>query len=94
MEDLICLLATVRTLKKEKQNKTKTKNKTKKKKKPEIVFNKSKRIIVAFQKAFSWETNLWVTLSDFTIKKTQNWEGKSVLNWKSTKLKRHLLCCR
>ena len=25
-------------------------------------------------KAFSWETDLWVTLGDFTVK-TQNWEG-------------------
>ena len=29
-------------------------------------------------KAFSWETDLWVTLGDFTVK-TQK-EGKSVFN--------------
>ena len=35
-----------------------------------------------FLKAFSRETDLLVTLGDFTVK-TQNWEGKTVLNWKS-----------
>ena len=30
-------------------------------------------------KAFSWETDIWATLGDFTEKKNpQNWEGKSV----------------
>ena len=37
-----------------------------------------------FLKVFSWETDLWVTLGDFVVK-TQNWEGKSVFNWKSIK---------
>ena len=58
--------------------------------KPEIVFH-SKIIILAFSfvkkrrrvfallKASSWESNLWVTLSDFALK-TQNCEGKSVFN--------------
>ena len=32
-----------------------------------------------FLKAFSWETDLWVTLGDFMVK-TQNWEGKSAFN--------------
>ena len=31
-----------------------------------------------FLKAFSWETDLLVTLGDFTGKKTQNQKGKSV----------------
>ena len=35
-----------------------------------------------FLKAFSWETDLLVTLGDFTVK-MQNWEGESVFNWKS-----------
>ena len=43
--------------------------------------NKSRR---SFLKAFSWETDLWVTLGDFTVK-TQTWEGKYVFNWKSIK---------
>ena len=30
----------------------------------------------------SWETDLWVTLGDFTLKTEQNWEGKYVFNWK------------
>ena len=38
-----------------------------------------------FLEAFSWETDLWVKLGDFAVKKTQNWEEKSVFNWKSTK---------
>ena len=40
--------------------------------------------LLLFLKAFSWETDLWVKLGDFKVK-TQNWEGKSVFNWKSTK---------
>ena len=43
-----------------------------------------------FLKAFSWETDLWVTLGDFTVK-NENWEGKSVFKWKSIKLKRTVL---
>ena len=55
------------------------------KKKTKIVFNYSKRIIWAYSfekkkgdrfllilKAFSWETDLWVTLGDFTVKKPRN----------------------
>ena len=57
-----------------------------------ILLQKSDRFLL-FLKAFSWDTDLWVTLSDFTVK-TQNWEGKSVFNWKSIKLKRNVLCCR
>ena len=34
-----------------------------------------------FFTAFSWETDLWVTLGDFTVK-TQICEGESVSNWK------------
>ena len=47
-----------------------------------------------FSQAFCWETDLWVTLGDFTVKKTQNWEGNSVFNWKSIELKRNLLYFR
>ena len=74
--------------------------------KPEIAFNSSKGIIWAFivlllktalcfalVMAFSWETDLWVTLDDFTVK-TQIWEGKSVFNWKSIKQKRNVMCSR
>ena len=44
----------------------------------------------SFQKVFSWETDVWVTLGDVTVKKKKkkkkkNWEGKSVVNWKSIK---------
>ena len=47
-----------------------------------------------FLKAFSWETDLGVTLGDFTVKKLKIFEGKSVFNWKSITFKRNLLCCR
>ena len=53
-----------------------------------IVLRKKKKKkgdgFLLFLKAFSWETDLWVSLGDFTVK-TQNWEGKSVVNWKSIK---------
>ena len=66
-------------------------------KKPEIVFNKSKRIIWAysfmkrgdgfllFLKAFSWETDLWVTLGDFAVKQRKIRKGNLYLteNWLS-----------
>ena len=45
-------------------------------------------------KAFSWETDLSVTLGDFTVKKRKIRKGKSVFNWKSIKLERNVLCCR
>ena len=52
---------------------------------PIVLRNKKKGDrLLFFLKAFSWETDLWVTLGDFTGK-TQNWERKSVFNWKSTK---------
>ena len=68
--------------------------------KPEIVFDRVKELFehivlqkkkpgdrfLPFLKAFSWETDLRVTLGDFTIK-MENWEGTSVFNWKSIKLK-------
>ena len=45
-------------------------------------FAKKGNEFLIFLKAFSLETDLWVTLGDFTVK-TQNWEGKSSFNWKS-----------
>ena len=44
-----------------------------------IVLQEKKRRFLLFLKAFPWETDLWVTLGDFTVR-TQNWEGKSVFN--------------
>ena len=39
-----------------------------------------------FLKAFSWETeSLSKTIGDFTVKNPQNWDGKSVFNWKLIK---------
>ena len=49
-----------------------------------IVLRKKCRRVLLFSKTFSWEIDFWVTLDDFTVK-TQNWEGKSVFNWKSIK---------
>ena len=46
--------------KKTKQNKTKTKTKQ----------NKNDGFLL-FLKAFSWETDLWVTLDDFTVMNTK-----------------------
>ena len=46
-----------------------------------------------FLKGFSWETDLWGTLSNFALK-PQNWEGKSVFNQKRIWQKRNLLCGR
>ena len=47
-----------------------------------------------FLKAFSWETDIWATLGDFTEKKKnpQNWEGKSAFYWKLIEYKRNLVC--
>ena len=59
---------------------------------PIVLWRKGDRFQL-FLQAFSWETNLWVTRGDFTVK-TQNWEGKSVFNWKSIKLKRNVLYFR
>ena len=50
-------------------------------------------IVLLFSKAFSWETDLWVTLGDFIVK-TQNLEGRSALNSKSTKYTRNVVCGR
>ena len=38
-------------------------------------------MVFLFLKAFSWNTYLWVTLGDFTVK-TQTFEGEHVFNWK------------
>ena len=46
--------------------------------KPNQIWNIFKSIF------FFWKTDFWVTLGDFTVK-TQNWEGASVINWKSIK---------
>ena len=73
--------------------------------KPEIVFNKSKRIIwacsfVKKRRLVFFFLSIFLrnrSLSDarwFCGKKTQIWEGKSVFNWKSIKLKRNVLCFR
>ena len=41
-----------------------------------------------FLKAFSWETVLWVTLGDFTVKDAKY--GKEILfNWKSIRQKQN-----
>ena len=49
-----------------------------------IVYSENTRPVFAlFKSIFSWETDLWVTLGDFTVKKKRNWEGKSIFNWKS-----------
>ena len=32
-------------------------------------------------KVFSWDTDLWISVGDFTVK-THNWAGKSVFNKK------------
>ena len=45
---------------------------------PIVLWRKGDGVLL-FLKAFSWETDLWVTLGDFALK-TQNWEGKSVIN--------------
>ena len=53
----------------------------------EIVFNLSKGIIWAYKedgfllflKAFSWETDLWVTQGDFTVKKCKIGKGNLYL---------------
>ena len=44
------------------------------------VFHRKGDGCLLFLKAFSWETNLWVTIVDFVFKKIQNWEGKSVFS--------------
>ena len=49
---------------------------------PIVLQKKKSDGFLHFLKEFSWETDLWVTLGEFTVK-TQNWEGKSVYNWKS-----------
>ena len=53
---------------------------------PTVLRKKSDGFLL-FLKTFSWETNLWVTLGDFKVKQRKNWEGISVFNWKSIKLK-------
>ena len=72
--------------------------------KPEIVFNTSIIIIWAysfaektdefllFLKAFSWETDLCVTLGDFTVKKTRKiWKGN--LHLTENRLSRNKMWC-
>ena len=54
-------------------SKKKQKQKQKNKKKTLKLFS------IVLQKAFTWETDPWVTLGDFTVE-MQNLEGKSVLN--------------
>ena len=94
---------------KQQQQQQKPNKQTKTETKTEIVFNWNKRIIRAYSSSekkkrkamgfcsFCWETDLWVTLGDFKVKnkkQKQKWEGKSVFNWKSIKLKLNVMCCR
>ena len=58
---------------KTKQNKRKTKTKTKQKTKNK---NKKKNRIFAVFKSISWETDLWVALGDFTVKKRKEKKKK------------------
>ena len=39
------------------------------------VLRKKRRRVFLFLKVFSWETDLWVTLGDFTVKKRKNGKG-------------------
>ena len=58
-----------------------------------IVLKKRRQVLALFISIFLRNRSL----SDarwFYGKKTQNWEGKSVFNWKSIKLKRNALCFR
>ena len=52
------------------KNKQKTKTKRKQNKR------KTEKMGFALLKAFSWETDLWVNLWDFTIKQILNWKEK------------------
>ena len=56
-----------------------------------IVLRKTMFFSFSF-KAFSRETDLWVTLGDFMIKDA-NLEGKSVFHWKSILQKRKKMWC-
>ena len=54
---------------------------------------KRRRVLALFISIFLRNRSLiwrWVILRS----KTQNWEGKSVFNWESIKLKRNVLCFR
>ena len=46
-----------------------------------IVLERKGDGVLLFLKAFSWETDLWVTLGDFMVKKPANLQGKSVFSW-------------
>ena len=62
-------------------------NKTKQKTKQ----NKTKNRFLPFLKSiFLRETDLWVTLGDFMVK-MQNWESKSLFNWKLIRQKRNVV---
>ena len=51
---------------------------------PIVLWKEATNKFLHFLKAFSWETDLWVMLGDFTVKNA-NWAGKSVSNWKLIK---------
>ena len=46
-----------------------------------------------FSKAFSWDTDLLITLGDLTVK-TQNLKWESAFNWKLIDKKRNAVCGR
>ena len=52
---------------------------------PVVLWNKGDGFVL-FLKAFSWQTDLWVTLGYFVVKNPQNWEGEPVFNWILIKL--------
>ena len=53
-------------------------------KKNEAFFTKKDDGVLHFLKAFSWETDLWVTLDDFRVKKAKLWT--------ENRLSRHEMC--
>ena len=56
-----------------------------------LIVSWKRGMLLLFLKAFSCNTNLWITLGDFTIT-TQNLEGECVLKWKSIKHKWIVVC--
>ena len=60
---------------------------------PIFIHKKKPAGFCSFLKAFSWETDLWVTVDDFKLN-TQSWEDESVFNQKSIKKKRNFLRIR
>ena len=48
-------------------------------------------VFLLFSKAFSWETDLWVTLGDFTVKKRKI--GKGNLYLTENRISWNEMCC-